>query len=145
MKAIPRDDAPKEPVILRNPSQLLRLYLACLNIDPSYDHGILAMGLELESSARILEAFEGTSLIALNKTEISTALRNLLSTLQIADQVASMYDVLTRFQEESRTRFHAFAETGALLGSYDANSAAIDLAEGDVLASEEEQTDEPGS
>lgn len=91
---------PKSERVLRRPVQLYRRLLSEQGFQvPTFEHGLLAMGLELETQARILEALEGTSLIALNKTEISTALRTLLRRVEIDDDVLVVYDQLIEYED----------------------------------------------
>lgn len=107
MKSIPQNDSTIEP-ILTKPSEWLVKYLKYLDAPLSYEAGRISVGLELESQARIFEELEGTSLIALNKEEIAAALRTLLRSLGIDDDVRSMYDQLVWFRAHCRPTFSAY-------------------------------------
>ena len=99
---------PKSERVLRKPVQLYRQLLREQGFPvPTFEQGLLAMGLEVETQARILEAFEGTSLIALNKTEISNALRSLLRRVEIDDDVLVVYDQLIELEDRERLTYVA--------------------------------------
>jgi hypothetical protein len=99
-------------------------------ITPSYAMGQLAIGLELESQARIFEAFESTTLYSHNKLELAISLRTLLESLQISEKVADWYERLVKYEQECRPKYVA-VEPGA--SPLDSERAAEPLSSDDEV------------
>lgn len=65
--------------------------------------GCLAIGLELESQARICEEFESATLNVLNATELATSLRTLIESLGMSETVDEWYARLVDYEQQCRT------------------------------------------
>jgi len=107
----------------------------------AYGLGRLSTALNIETTARILEEFEGTSLIALNKETICSALRSLLRSLKIDDDALDWYDALIEYAstifsdgggvfphagDEARLRSHDPASSTQQSGSEDMTNPSAD-------------------
>lgn len=76
----------------------------------SFELGRMSVALMLESQARIFEAFEGTSLVSLNKIEVAVALRTLLRTLKIDDDALDVYESVTVMKEADHPTFRGVVD-----------------------------------
>jgi len=79
----------------------------------SFELGRLCAALSIESQARIIEAFEGTSLLSLNRIEIANALRSVMRSLGIDDDVLVVYDSLAEIKRRNVPTYVAVGPDGS--------------------------------
>jgi len=83
--------------IVVNPSE--KAYAMWGATGASYHRGMIALGLELETYARICEDVSGALVDELIKHTVANALRATLQSVGIADEVASCYESLLERQQ----------------------------------------------
>ena len=103
--------------IIRNPTLMLRMGITSHEDMAAFELGRLAMGLEIETTARLLEGVIGDSLMHSSKHEVVSVLRTLLRDQELDAVVTDIYESMI---EDRKLKF--IAEGNGF--SADASSAA---------------------